>query len=303
VRAGRDLAAPSPGSTLMAEPIADDALVDLADALAGLRREQPGVDISTTVDVDPSQHFGPWHALLTALRAAVAGLGGADAGTILERSVPGAEIVQAAITTATDAAAAVGRHAAVDAAVEAAIEDAATLSSAFGQDDPGLVFAIESACATVLAAAYATWVSRDVLDAATAAAGTALLDVTLRPAAALATLRKASSSAAAVLDAAEAQPAAVWGALADEAGSRVEGEAMAAVRVRALAALAGLGAAEATAVARLAPRDVGLEAAFAAALVIGDAAVAAAAGGAGTVDVLTIALADAAWRRSSHPEP
>lgn len=283
----------------MPEPIHDDALVDVANALAGLRRELVGVEISTTVDVDPSQRFGPWQAVVDAVRAGATGLGTAAAGTLLERSVPAAGRLQAALAAAGEVAARVDRDAAVDACMAAAIEDAATLAAVFGQDDPGLVFAMESACATVLAAAYATWVTRDLVDDAAAAAGIALLDVTLRPVAALATLRERSRSAGAVLDAAEAQPQVVWEALAESAATRPEAEAMAAVQVRALAAVAGCGGAEVAAVARLAPPAVASEVAGAAAAVIGDAAVAAAGGEAGAVDEETCALAAVAWKRSS----
>lgn len=283
----------------MPEPIHDDALVDLANALAGLRRELVGVEISTTVDVDPSQRFGPWQAVVDAVRAGATGLGTAAAGTLLERSVPAAGRLQAALAAAGEVAAHVDRDAAVDACMAAAIEDAATVAAVFGQDDPGLVFAMESACATVLAAAYATWVTRDLVDDAAADAGIALLDVTLRPVAALAKLRERSRSAGAVLDAAEAQPQVVWEALADSAATRPEAEAMAAVQVRALAAVAGCGGAEVAVVARLAPPAVASEVAGAAAAVIGDAAVAAAGGEAGAVDEETCARAAVAWKRSS----
>ncbi len=282
----------------MPEPIHDDALVDLANALAGLRRELVGVVISTTVDVDPAQRFGPWQAVVDAVRAGATGLGTGAAGTLLERSVPAAGRLQAALAAAGEVAAGVDRDAAVDACMAAAIEDAATLAAVFGQDDPGLVFAMESACATVLAAAYATWVTRDLVDDAAAAAGIALLDVTLRPVAALATLRARSRSAGAVLDAAQVQPQAVWAALAESAATRPEAEAMAAVQVRALAAVAGCGGAEAAVVAGLAPPAVEPDVARAAASVIGDAAVAAAGGEAGVVDEPTCARAAAAWRRS-----
>ena len=287
-------------SRLMPEPIDDEALVDLANALAGLRRELVGVPISTTVDVDPAQRFGPWQAVVEAVRAGATGLGTGAAGTLLERSVPAAGPLRSALVAASEVAAGVDRDAAVDACVAAAVEDAAALAAVFGQDDPGLVFAMESACATVLAAAYATWVTRDLVDDATAAAGIALLDVTLRPAAALATLQRASVAAAAVLDVAGSQPPEVWEALAEAAATRPEEEAMASVRVRALAALAGCGAAEAVVVAQLAPDEVGPEAAGAAGIVIGDAAVAAAALERGAVDAESCALASRAWERSSH---
>ena len=291
-----------PGS-LMPEPIHDEALVDLANALAGLRRELVGVPISTTVDVDPAQRFGPWQAVVEAVRAGATGLGPGAAGTLLERSVPAAGPLRSALAAASEVAAGVDREAAVDACMAAAVEDAAALAGVFGQDDPGLVLAMESACATVLAAAYATWVTRDLVDGATAAAGIALLDVTLRPVAALVTLQRASAGAAAVLDVAGALPAEVWEALAEAASTRSEEEAMASVRVRALAALAGCGAAESAVVARLAPEGVGAEVAGAAGLVIGDAAVATAALERGAVDVTSCALATSAWERSSRARP
>lgn len=284
----------------MPQPIHDDALVDLANALAGLRRELAGVVISTTVDVDPTQRFGPWQAVVDAVRAGATGLGPGPAGTLLERSVPAAERLQAALGSAGEVAAGAGRDAAVEACTMAAIDDAATLAAVFGQDDPGLVFAMESACATVLAAAYATWVTRDLVDDAAAAAGIALLDVTLRPVSALTTLRAGSRSASAVLDAAEAQPRVVWEALAEAAVLRPEAEAMAAVQVRALAAMAGCGGAEATVLAGLAPSTVEPEVAYAAATVIGDAAVAVAGREAGAIDEVTCARAAAAWTRSSQ---
>nr|MDQ3385213.1 hypothetical protein [Actinomycetota bacterium] len=129
----------------------------------------------------------------------------------------------------------------------------------------------------------------------------ALLDVTLRPVAALATLQRTSGGAAAVLDVAGSQPPEVWEALAEAAITRPEEEAMASVRVRALAALAGCGAAEAVVVAQLAPEEVEPEVACAAGIVIGDAAVATAALERGAVDVETCALATRAWERSSRP--
>jgi hypothetical protein len=282
----------------MPQPIHDDALVDLANALAGLRRELAAVAISTTVDVDPTQRFGPWQAVVDAVRAGATGLGPVPAGTLLERSVPAAERLQAALGSAREVAVGAGRDDAVEACTVAAIEDAATLAAVFGQDDPGLVFAMESACATVLAAAYATWVTRDLVDEAAAASGIALLDVTLRPVSALARLRSSSRSASAVLDAAEAQPRVVWEALAEAAVLRPEAEAMAAVQVRALAAVAGCGAAEAGVVAALAPAAVEPEVAYAAATVIGDAAVAVAGSEAGAVDEALCARAAAAWTRS-----
>ena len=287
----------------MPEPIDDEALVDLANALAGLRRELVGVPISTTVDVDPAQRFGPWQAVVEAVRAGATGLGTGAAGTLLERSVPAAAGLRSALAAATEVAAGVDRDAAVDACLAAAVEDAAALAGVFGQDDPGLVLAMESACATVLAAAYATWVTRDLVDDATAAAGIALLDVTLRPVAALATLQRASGGAAAVLDVAEAQPPEVWEALAEAAATRPEEEAMASVRVRALAALAGCGAAEAVVVAQLAPEEVRPDVAGAAGIVIGDAAVATAALERGAVDVASCTLAARAWARSSGADP
>ena len=282
----------------MPQPIHDDALVDLANALAGLRRELAAVAISTTVDVDPTQRFGPWQAVVDAVRAGATGLGPVPAGTLLERSVPAAERLQAALGSAREVAAGAGRDEAVEACTVAAIEDAATLAAVFGQDDPGLVFAMESACATVLAAAYATWVTRDLVDDAAAANGTALLDVTLRPVSALARLRARSRSASAVLDVAEAQPRVVWEALAEAAVLRPEAEAMAAVQVRALAAVAGCGGAEAGVVATLAPAAVEPEVAYAAATVVGDAAVAVAGAEAGAVDEALCGRAAAAWTRS-----
>lgn len=283
----------------MPEPIADDALVELAHALAGLRRELLDVPISTTVDVDPGQAFGPWHAVIEAVRAGATGLDAVDAGTLLERSVPAGEVLKTALAGATETAARAGRSSAVEACVVAAIEDAAALAAGFGQDDPGLIFAIESACASVLAAAYATWATRDLVDDRTAAAGAGLLDVTLRPVAALTTLL-ATSSAAAVLDVAATLAPEVWEAMAEAAATRPEDEAMASVRVRALAALAGLGAAESTVVARLTPPDVAPDIAYAGAILVGDAAVATAASEAGAVDAATCALAARAWERASR---
>lgn len=284
----------------MSEPIDDDRLVDLVDTLAGLRRELVGVSISTTVDVDPVQPFGPWHAVIEVVRAGATGLDVGAAGALLERSVPAAERLQAALASASATALGAGRHEAVDACLLAAIDDAAALAAAFGQDDPGLLFAMESSLATALAAAYATWVTRDLVDGRTASGGIALLDLALRPAAALATLRARSGGAAAVLDVAEAQPPEVWEALAEEAAARPDEEAMAAVHVRALTALAGCGGAEAVVVARLAPPGVEPEVALPAATIVGDAAVATAGDEIGAVDEATCARATAAWRRSSQ---
>lgn len=283
----------------MPEPIADVALVDLANALAGLRRELVGVPISTTVDVDPEQPFGPWQAVVAAVRAGATSLDVGSIGTLLERSVPAAEPLGIALAAATAIAADLGREAAIEACVVAAIDDGATVAAALGQDDPGLVFAIESAIASVLAAAYATWAVRDLFDEQAAAAGIALLDVTLRPIAALRTLRGASA-AAAVLDVSATLPAETWEALAAAAVERPAEEAMASVRLRALAAVAGLGAAEATAVALLAPPDVAPDVALAGALLVGDAAVAAASTVAGATDGTVRSLASRAWDQTSR---
>lgn len=280
----------------MTDPVSDDALVDIANALAGLRRELAGegVTVSTTVDVDPEQPFGPWHAVVATVRAGVATLDAARAGTLLERSPTVTDELAAVLPAATAAAAPVGRGPAVDAAVAAAVEDAAHLTALAGEDDAGFLLAVEAAYASVLAAAYATWVTADLLDPAVAAAGSSLVDVALRPRAALGRLRRADA-AAVVLDVAAAQPPTAWATLADAVAQRGDEEAVAAVRLRSLAAVRGMGGAEERIVAGLAPADVEPEVALAAAVAVGDAAVAAAVRAAGVADEATCRHAGRAW--------
>jgi hypothetical protein len=278
------------------EPVSDDALVDIANALAGLRRELAGegVTVSTTVDVDPAQPFGPWQAVVTTVRAGVATLDAARAGTLLERSPAVTDELAAVLPAAAAAAAPVGRGPAVDAAVAAAVEDAGRLTALAGEDDAGFLLAVEAAYASVLAAAYATWVTADQLDPTVATTGSGLVDVVLRPRAALGRLRRADG-ATVVLDVAAAQPAATWEALAGAVAGRGDEEAVTAVRLRALAAVRGLGGAEERIVAGLAPADVEPEVALAAAVAVGDAAVAAAARDADLADEATCRRASRTW--------
>lgn len=278
-------------------PIADDDLVDLVDALAGLRRELAGagVVIRSQVDVDPAQRFGPWTAVLDAVRAGVATLEPAVAGTLLERTPAAADALAVRLATSEAAAVSAGRSSAADEAVVAAIQDAAVLAERVVDGEQSFVFTVESFYAGLLAATYATWVARDLLGPTTADAGTGLVDLALRPVGSLRRLGR-HGSAAAVLDVAAALPVETWAALAGEAVERPEAEAMASVTLRALAAVAGLGGAEAAVVARLAPADLDLAVAGEAAVVIGDAAVGAAAPDA-VVDAATRALAERSWQR------
>ena len=105
------------------------ALVECA-WLAGVRRELggAGVVISSQVDVDPTQRFGPWSAVLEAVRAGVATLDVAVAGTLLERTPSAADALAATLATSEAAAASAGRSGAADEAVVAAIQDAAALA-------------------------------------------------------------------------------------------------------------------------------------------------------------------------------
>jgi predicted solute-binding protein len=73
------------------------------------------------------------------------------------------------------------------------------------------------------------------------------------------------------------------------------------VRLRSQAAVAGLGGAEVVAVARLAPAELDLEEVADAAVVIGDAALAAAALATGELDVETCELARRAWDDGAPP--
>lgn len=268
----------------------------LAEALAGLRRELAGagVEISSTVNVDPEQPFGPWQAVLEAVRAGVATLDTTVAGTLLERSVPAADALQGVLPVAAAAAETSHRGAAFDAALAVAVDDAADLAARVAGDEPDLTLAVESAYAAVLAACYGTWVVRDVVDLATVATGIGLVDTALRPLDAYRRL-VASNDAAAVLDVADAAPTQVWERLAEEARQRPDAEAMASVRLRSLAVVAGLGGAELVAVARLAPEGLELAVVADAALVIGDAALAAVSLSTGEVDPETCALARRAW--------
>ena len=282
------------------DPIADDDLVELARTLAGLRHElsAAGVVISSDVDVDPDQRFGPWQAVLDAIRAGVTSLDVADAGTLLERSLPVAGALEAVLPVAEEAAARAGRSNALDEAVAAAVEDAAALADQVVVGDAAFAVTVESFFAGTLAATYATWVVRDLLAGDEAVAGTGLVDGVLRPLAALHRL-STTGAAAAVLDVAEVLPAETWAALATGQRERPEDEAAAAVRVRAAAAVAGLGGAEVLAVAALAPPDVDPTDVAGAALVIGDAAVAAAAEQAEVADAALRRLASATWRACS----
>lgn len=289
------------GSPMRGAPISDDDLPELARTLSGLRHELAGagVVIPSEVDVDPDQPFGPWQAVLEALRRGLATLDVEVAGTLLERSLPAATALEGALPAAEEVAAAAGRTAAVDEAVAAAVEDAAALAERVVEGDPGFALTVESFYAGVLAATYATWVVRDLIAGAPLAAGTGLVDGVLRPLAAVHRLTGAAA-AAAVLDVAEALPQETWAALADGARTRTEEESAASVRLRAAAAVAGLGGAEAAVVAGLAPAGTAAADALDAAVVIGDAAVAAAAGQAGVADEDVRRLAGAVWDSRSR---
>lgn len=280
-------------------PIADDDLVDLAHALAGLRHELAGagVVVPSEVDVDPGQRFGPWQAVLEAVRAGVVTLGEAAAGTLLERSLPAALALEEALLLAQAAAATAGRSSAADEALAVAVEDAGVLADRLVDDGTGFVLTVESFYAGALAAAYVTWVVRDLLDPAVAASGTGLLDGVLRPRAALRRLA-GNRSAAAVLDVAEVLAPGAWRALADGARRRQEDEARASVHLRAAAAVAGLGGAEVGVLGVLAPAGTAPADVLDAALAIGDGAVAAA--GAARLDAATCRLAAAVWTDGSR---
>jgi hypothetical protein len=283
----------------MPEPIDDEAVVELANTLAGLRRELAalGIEVSTVVDVDPAQAFGPWQAVVDAVRAGVAALDDAAAGSILERTVPVVDRLQGVLPVAGAAALTVDRGEAVDAALAAAVEDAAALATRLAGGDPDLLVAVEAAFAAALAASYVTWVSRDLLDATTVATGAGLVDVCLRPRGALARVY-AVDSGAVVLDVVSSMGAGAWHTLAAAAVDRSDEERVASVHLRSHAAVAGLGGAEATVIATMAPEEVEPSAAHDAALVIGDAALADVALEADAIDAATHALARRAWERA-----
>lgn len=284
----------------MADPIDDEVVVELANALAGLRRELAGlgVEVGTEVDIDPDQLFGPWQAVVAAVRAGVAALDEHSLGLILERTVPVVDRLQAVLPVAAAAAETVDRGQSVDAVLAAAVEDAAVLADRMARGDRDLLVSVEAAYATALGASYATWVTRDVIDAVTAATGAGLVDVALRPRGSLARLYAADSGAV-VLDVASASGPERWHELAAAVRARPHTEAVASVRLRAMAAVGGIGGAEAGVVATMAPAGIDPAVALDAALAVGDAALADVALDTGTVDEAVCTLARRAWEAGS----